>query len=205
MTVNQLANRGSLSQFRYGNPVLYFQKENYMKYVTGFEGLYSIDRTGNVYSEDKIVNHNFGGFAVKRGKQLKPETTNCGYLRVLLIDEKGKRHHKSIHRLVAETYIDNPTNKPQVNHINGDKTDNRVENLEWCTSSENNRHALDNGLRTPKGKCKPIVVCGINFNSITEAAKYFNTSRYKIKKMESNDYPDREYICGEIPQVEEHQ
>lgn len=171
-----------------------------MRYINGFEGLYKVDRSGNVYSIDKPVKHNYGGIAIKKGKKLKPEVTNAGYLRVLLINHNGDRCHKSIHRLVAETYIPNPNNLPQVNHINGNKYDNRVENLEWCTSQYNNRHALSTGLRTGKKHGIKTIVNDIEFSSMSEAARYFNTSIYHIKKMmECNDYPEEEYSYGETP------
>lgn len=85
-------------------------------------------------------------------KLLKPQSTKYGYLEVgLYID--GKHKHCSIHRLVAEAFIPNPDGKPQVNHLNGIKTDNRVENLEWCTNAENHRHAYAAGLQiAPQGE-----------------------------------------------------
>lgn len=76
----------------------------------------------------------------------KQQMNNCGYCMVSLIDDKGKKHLKSVHRLVAEAFIPNPDNKPQVNHINGNKCDNSVSNLEWCTAAENTQHAYANGL-----------------------------------------------------------
>jgi hypothetical protein len=69
-----------------------------------------------------------------------------GYVR-FNYNEQGTYGNKTLHRVVAELFIPNPLNKREVNHINGDKTDNRADNLEWCTPSENQRHALTKGLR----------------------------------------------------------
>lgn len=101
-----------------------------------------------------------------------------GYLQVLLYEE-GKPHPKKVHRLVAEAFIPNLDNKPQVNHINGDKTDNRVKNLEWCTNSENQLHAYKNGLEKPRfqSKVKQYSLDGIfikQFEYIKDAAKELN-------------------------------
>ena len=80
----------------------------------------------------------------KTQKILKGGLDIYGY-RIAILCNNGKRKSKTIHRLIAEAFIDNPDNKPQVNHINGDKSDNRLENLEWMTAGENTRDANRHG------------------------------------------------------------
>lgn len=77
-------------------------------------------------------------------KLLKGTLTHHGYVQIVIARKAYK-----VHRLIAEVFCDNPDNKPYVNHLNGIKTDNRPENLQWCTVSENNQHAYDTGLTKP--------------------------------------------------------
>lgn len=93
---------------------------------------------------------NYGRIFSKRtNKILKGELTEKGYIRVALTEHK----RYLVHCIVARTFIPNPENKPQVNHIDGNKQNNYVDNLEWCTQSENMCHALKTGLKImPKGK-----------------------------------------------------
>ena len=103
-----------------------------------------------------------------------------GYTHYYIRDlSTGKRKDFKGHRLVAEYFIDNPNNYPIVNHIDGNKANNHIENLEWCTHSQNNIHAYKNGLN--RSKKKQCTINGINYESITEAANQLGVSRTTIQ------------------------
>lgn len=118
------------------------------KDINGYEGYYQISSQGNVRSVDR-----FDGVHDRKGTVIKPNLKQNGYLQV------GLRKHNTrkwfgVHRLVAIHFIENPNNKPQVNHIDGNKQNNTIENLEWVTEKENQTHAAKRGLRDnmPKGE-----------------------------------------------------
>ena len=118
--------------------------------VIGYEGLYQISDLGRVKSLSRFIS-NGTGFHLSEDRILKPNILAKGYFQVDL-KNRSKRKGLQVHRLVAMAFIPNPNNYPQINHINGDKQDNRVENLEWCTNSMNQKHAWAIGLQKVSGK-----------------------------------------------------
>jgi len=116
------------------------------KDVVGYEGFYTISNLGNVKSLDRLVDGRVNNKALRKSKPLKPSKTKRGYMRVVLCHKEGYKKNIPIHRLVAIAFIENKKNHPQVNHINGVKSDNTVGNLEWCDQAYNNRHARATGL-----------------------------------------------------------
>ena len=107
--------------------------------IKGYEGLYQVSNLGRVRSLDRYVQTKKGNKSFHKGKILIGTDTGHGYMKVSLL-YNGRRKSVFVHRLVAEAFIPNPKNKPEVNHINCIKNDNRVVNLEWVTSSENKIH-----------------------------------------------------------------
>lgn len=134
--------------------------EEVWRAVVGYEGLYEVSSTGIIRN-------------AKTKKYIVQSTIN-GYFRVNLWKE-NKYKTRRVHRLVAEAFIPNPKNKRTVNHKDGNKQNNCVENLEWMTHSENNKHAYNNGMKTNN---TPIIIDGeITFVSQSDAAKYLGVSQ----------------------------
>lgn len=119
--------------------------EEKWKPIKNHEGRYEVSNLGRVRSVSRIVSNHTGLLRVKE-KILKQRADCKGYMRIDIYDNDGKKHYFGVHRLVAEAFIDNPNNKEQVNHINGNKNDNSVNNLEWVTNDENMQHAIRHGL-----------------------------------------------------------
>ena len=142
--------------------------------IEGFKGAYRINKDGVVSS---------------LRKQLKP-SGSAHYIGFSL-RKNGKSVFKHLHRLMAETFIPNPENKPQVNHIDGDKKNNSLENLEWATSSENIKHAYDLGImpsrmgevgRGVASYCTKSDKKIKSFVSLRSASRFHNVSVSKVSK-----------------------
>ena len=111
----------------------------------------------------------------RTNRELKPQPNNKGYLRVTLC---GKKYF--VHKLVAEKYIPNPEHKEQVNHKDGDKTNNSVANLEWVTNQENRNHAVKNNLHLCGDKCPWAKLNSQQVIEIRENTQYSNEELAKI-------------------------
>lgn len=119
------------------------KQEELWKDIKGHEGTYQVSSEGRVRSLDRVIK----GRSMP-GKLLKLQESNNGYLRAFLCVGNRKNKPFSVHRLVAKSFIDNSFNKPVVNHIDGDKQNNSISNLEWSTLSENTKHSFNIGLQT---------------------------------------------------------
>ena len=124
-----------------------------MKDIKGYEGLYAITSCGKVWS-------------YRNKKFLKPYTNDDGYLLITLW-KKGRGNTYKVHRLVSEAYIPNPENLPQINHRDENKTNNCLQNLEWCDASYNTNYGTCIERRSSKYK-KPILQYDLDGNFIRE-------------------------------------
>lgn len=139
------------------------------KAIPGYEGAYEVSNMGNVRNSKTL-------------RILKPSINHDGYRQVILYSN-GRRSNKRVGRLVAEAFLPNPAGLPEVNHINGNKEDDNVNNLEWVTRSDNMRHAFSTGLKHPSGgsnKRKVAQILGDEiiaiYNSLHEAADAIGVS-----------------------------
>lgn len=166
-----------------------------VKNLLGYEGLYLIDSIGNIVSCPRQNGSRF----VNQYKILGTKTNKFGYKEVAL-SKDGKTKTVLLHRLIAIHFVDNPHNLPCVNHKNGIKTDNRIENLEWCTKSQNTKHAYDNnlggfrdyaneGIRAMNQYTQYVLVrlispdgIELQFDSARSAAEYLGTTKDEVTR-----------------------
>jgi len=114
-----------------------------IKPVRGYEGKYEVSNTGRIFS----LNYHSTG----RRQEMKLQTNRIGYVKIML-SKNGETKLISVHRIVAEAFVPNPLNLPEVNHDDGIKSNNNDWNLIWCTQPDNQRHAFKIGLKDKKGE-----------------------------------------------------
>ena len=151
------------------------------KDIPCYEGIYKVSNTGKVKSLERKVKGKNGSIRTRKEKILKPKKRSDGYLEVNLWIE-GKYKTMKIHRLVCEAFLPNPYNLPEVNHINEDKEDNILENLEYCDRKYNCNFgtAIERRTKKQKGvyntkKSKPVkcLETGVTYPSVKEVQRQF--------------------------------
>lgn len=149
--------------------------EEIWKDIEGYDGIYEVSSWGRVKNS-------------RTGRVLKAGKDIYGYLFVNVY-KNGKRTNYKVHRLVAQAFIPNPQNKPQVNHIDENKENNYVENLEWCTAKENNNHGEHNS-RVAKARSIPIICIetGIEYISASDCAIQMGLHQQNINKVLKGKY-----------------
>lgn len=154
------------------------------KDIEFYEGIYQVSNLGNIKSLDRTVYCNDRYFKNVVGRYLNFSEDKDGYLMCSLWKEnKGKT--LKVHRIVCSAFKQNANSNPQVNHIDGNKKNNCIENLEWVNNSENNKHAYKIGLKNPSQK-KAVNVFNLNqdflysFDNIHEASRVTNVDRANI-------------------------
>jgi hypothetical protein len=156
--------------------------EEIWKPIKGLEGYYEVSNIGRVRSVDRVTvrhNKNHEWKAMLKGKIIAPHIRHDGYPFVDLYKEH-KRHSFVVHRLVAMSFVPNPSNRPEVDHINTDRTDARACNLRWVNRSENNLNPITNKRMSEAGKRrggKPVVQYDKSGNFIAEYPSFRAASK----------------------------
>jgi hypothetical protein len=151
--------------------------------VVGYEDIYEVSDNGNIRTKaDKITHTDRRGVRHWKQRVLYQKITSCGAHRVDLWKD-GSHKTLQVHRIVALAFLEKPYGKDFINHIDGNRHNNNLINLEWCTSTENNNHAFDNGLMTSARK---VILTNIisreslEFRSMSKASLYLNKYHYFI-------------------------
>lgn len=168
-------------------------KKEIWKDIPGYEGYYQASNMGSIRRVEGYVKHPARSLKIQRTRVLKQATTTNGYKNIMLSISNQKKQFL-VHRLVAFAWIPTVKNKPHINHINGIKTDNRVENLEWCSVSENEKHKYRVLGKTKAFHNLPGISIDIE-NAITIGQK----THYGVKSIELI----KSFLSGSIIRVSE--
>ena len=145
--------------------------------VVGYEGIYEVSNTGKVRSLDMYVKIGYGNYRLHKGKVISLlKKGEYGYIQVNLC-YNGKLYKKYVHRLVAQAFLPNPDNLPEVNHRDEDKRNNRVDNLEWCDRSYNLKYGTAR-IRERDTKIKNGYWTGLSSEEYRK--KYYEENRNRI-------------------------
>lgn len=151
--------------------------EEIWKDIEGYEGLYQVSNLGRVKSLSREIIRQDGNNYRSRETIMSLQCEKLGYIAVTL-QKEGFRKTLKVHRLVALAFIPNPNEKKEVNHVNGIKEDNRVDNLEWCTRSENIQHSFDTGLQ-------------IGLKGVNHGCSKLTEEQVRLIKYDLKDIPQR--------------
>lgn len=181
-------------------------EEEVWKDIPGYEGYYQASTLGRIRSVDRIYfNQGIKRMYKKKGVMRKAQKNihRYGYYELILKKGNSAIRHK-LHRLIAMTFIPNPNNYPQVNHIDGNKANNTVENLEWCTANYNINHALRTGLANKEYRMCRIqcIDTGEMFKSVVHASKELHCDRKGIFKSLKNNKPIKGHLFRRITEEE---
>lgn len=160
--------------------------EEVWKPVKGYEGIYEVSNIGRVKSCERIVTRSNGRKINFPEKIMKPSINHKGY-EVIDLRKNGKRECGFVHRLVGKAFIENPNNKKQINHKNGVKRDNNVDNLEWVTNKENVIHAYKNNLNNNRNAIESRKRKVDQFTLENELIKTYNSIEEATKVTKINN------------------
>ena len=172
--------------------------------VIGYEGSYQVSNLGRIKSLDRIISRKDGKTFFKKGGILSIAHNKRVNIYEVPLSIRGKRKMCKIHRLVADAFIpnDDPNNKITVNHIDGNRSNNKAENLEWTSYSENLKHAYDklsrtiNATKNKKTKCfsKSIIDGAVyEYESIAEASRKTGISETQIRRLINKECVNKKY------------
>lgn len=144
-----------------------------------------------------LVDDDLNIYSKRTGRMLTPYVGTDGYPQVQYRNDNHKAHHNRVHVIYAHCFIPNPNNYKYVNHIDSDKTNNSLSNLEWCTNSYNVKHCWDSGKRTHKNNT--AITASLDgkivgeFSSIRECGRTLNLDRHKIARVLKGELP-KDYL-----------